>query len=130
MHRLRGRCGGVVGGTVVVVLSSDQRNQSHQIASHVHQNGEDVVVVFLLIIACDQTQSKSEDEDPDDEPGPDTRREEDEVRQTESQGTYQNRQADFPFEQFETFVAQRSQIVLQETTEQKLLGDTGKDENR
>ena len=80
MHWLRSRCGGVVGRTVVVVLSNDQGDQSHQIASHVHQNGEDMVVVFFLIIACDQTQSKSEDEDPDDEPGPDTRCEEDEVR--------------------------------------------------
>ena len=29
------------------------RNQSHQISSHVNDDGEDVVVVLFLIITCD-----------------------------------------------------------------------------
>ena len=61
------------GRAVLVVLSSNQRNQSHQVASHVHQYGEDVVVVFFLIITCDKTQNKCEDENPEDEQGTDTR---------------------------------------------------------
>jgi hypothetical protein len=53
-------------------LHDCHRYQPHQIASHVDEDGEDVVIMFFLVITSDKAQEKGEDEYSDDEQRPDT----------------------------------------------------------
>lgn len=83
-------------------------------------DGEGVIVVFFLIVTRYEAEREGEDQHPDHEQGLDTRHEQDEVSQAESDSTDQHRQAYPSAEQINTFVGERLQVVLQEATEQRI----------